>query len=50
MSLDTVHIDLIPSTANVHYILSQVRGKWGKDYTIVANDGLKINDSTATRG
>ena len=48
--LEVAHVELKPSTANVLYIQSYIQKKWGEDYTIVGNDGLKICDSSATRG
>ena len=43
-------MDLKPSTANVLHVQSGVQKKWGDDYVIVSNDGLRICDSSATRG
>ena len=48
--IDNIYINVTPSTANIHYILSEVQEKWGTDYVVVSNDGLKIGDSPATRG
>ena len=47
---ETTYVDLKPSTANVTYIESCIQAKWGDEYIIVGNDGLKICDSSATRG
>jgi hypothetical protein len=44
------YIDLQESTANVENVLSEVRKKWGSSYIIVNNDGLQIEDSSATQG
>ena len=49
-SLEVTYVDLKPSTANVLYVQSCVQKKWGDDYVIVSNDGLRICDSSATRG
>lgn len=48
--MDSIHINLTTSTANVTSINKQVQMKWGIGYMIVSNDGLPIGDSPATRG
>lgn len=47
---EVTYIELTPSNANVDYVQSCVRSKWGEAYVIVSNDGLPIGDSSATRG
>lgn len=49
-ALEVIYVELKPSTANVLYIQSYIQKKWGEDYVIVGNDGVKICDSSATRG
>ena len=48
-SRDQMYIDVMPSTANIDYVQSEVKAKWGADYFVVSNDGLRIGDSAATR-
>ena len=49
-SKNQMFIQLIESTANVGSITTAARENWGVDITIVTGDGLKIDDSPATRG
>ncbi len=48
--IDQMYIDVTPLTANIEYIQSELQAKWGTDYFVVSNDGLRIGDSAATRG
>ena len=45
-----LYIEVHETTANVEYILDEVRARWGASYVIVTNDGLKLEDSPATQG
>lgn len=48
--LEVGYLGISSSTANVYHISEMVKEKWGKDYTLVSNEGLPIGDSTGTRG
>jgi len=41
---------LVESTANVDSNMAAAREEWGTDVVIVTHDGLRIEDSPATRG
>jgi len=41
---------LVESTANVDSITTAAREEWGTDILIVTHDGLRIENSAATRG
>lgn len=49
-ALGVMYVELKPSTANVNYIQSYIQKTWGSQYVIVSNDGLQIQDTSATRG
>ena len=49
-ALEVMYVELKASTANVNYIQSYVQKIWGPQYVIVSNDGLQIQDTSATRG
>ena len=44
------YLELTEATANVEHILGVISSRWGAEYTLVTNDGLEIEDSTATQG
>ena len=46
--LRQLYTDKMESTANIDYILTVVQRRWGEDYTLVTNDGLKLLDSPGT--
>ena len=48
--LGQLFVDITEATANVHYILSVVQKKWGRDYNIVTADGLQLDDCSGTQG
>ena len=43
-------VDVTEATANLHYVSSAVQRKWGQEYTLVTSDGLKVDDSSGTKG
>ena len=43
-------VDVMEATANLHYVSSAVQRKWGQEYTLVTYDGLKVDDSSGTKG
>ena len=43
------YMEVTKATANVEHILGIISW-WGPEYTLVTNDGLQIEDSTATQG
>ena len=43
-------VDVMEATANLHYVSSAVQRKWGQEYTLVTSDGLKVDDSSGTKG
>ena len=49
-SLSQICIELTKSTANVSHMTGAVRKQWGSEYIIVTNDGLEIDDTSATQG
>jgi len=48
--LSQAFIDITDSTANVPFITSVIRSKWGSEYVLVTADGLQIEDSSGTQG
>lgn len=46
----STYIDLTPANANVMYIEGEIQKRWGVEYILVTNDGLRLSDSSATRG
>lgn len=48
--LGQTFVDVNETTSNVDYISNCVQRKWGRDYTLVTSDGLRIEDSTGTQG
>ena len=49
-TLDAMFVDITPGNANQPSILSAVQDEFGRNFTIVGNDGFEIKDATATRG
>ena len=47
---DACFVDITPGNANQPSILSAVQDEFGRNFTIVGNDGFEMKDSTATRG
>ena len=45
-----MHVDLIETTANVEYVLSEVQRRWGDQYVLVTIDGLELEDCEGTKG
>ena len=43
-------IELVESTANVDHILGVIQRKWGTNYIIVTQDGLKLEEGPGTQG
>ena len=43
-------VQIDDKTANVHYLTSVVQAKWGRDYVLVTNDCLPIEDCSGTQG
>ena len=43
-------IELVDGTANLGYISTVIKNKWGEDCVIVTNEGLRLEDSSATQG
>lgn len=44
------HIELKEETANLDFIVTAIRKKWGKEYSLVTSDGIELEDSPATTG
>lgn len=44
------YVEVQESTANVDYIKNNIRRQWGDNYILVTNDGLELEDSSATQG
>ena len=49
-ALNQMYIELHESTANVGFVTDACRKQWGSEYTVVTNDGLEIEDTSATQG
>ena len=49
-AVSQTYVELTEATANVDHILGVISSRWGPEYTLVTNDGLEIEDSTATQG
>ena len=45
-----LYIEITDSTSNIEHVLEKIQNKWGQDYLLVTSDGLKLEDSPATRG
>ena len=45
-----MYVDLTDATANITHIRGKIQEQWGAEYTIVSNEGLEIEDSSATQG
>ena len=43
-------IELVETTANVDHILGVVQRKWGTNFVLVTQDGLKLEDAPGTQG
>ena len=43
-------IELVDSTANIDFILAIARQRWAKEYALVTQDGLRIDNSPVTQG
>jgi len=41
---------IVESTANLEYVVAIVQKRWGSEYVIVTNDGLKVEDLPVTQG
>lgn len=48
--LGQTFVEVNESTANVDFITTCVQRKWGYDYVLVTNDGLRVEDSAGTQG
>ena len=44
------HIELTEETANLRYILETIHKCWGKEFKIVTNDGVELEDSPGIQG
>ena len=47
--LGQTFLEVNESTANVDFITTCIQRKWGYDYVLVTNDGLRIEDSAGTQ-
>ena len=47
---DQLFVDITEETANVNYIMTFVKRKWGERYMLCTSDGLPIEDSSGTQG
>ena len=45
-----LYIEMLENNANIHVVMEAIKNKWGADFIIVTSDGLKLEDSPATRG
>lgn len=45
-----IYVDIIETTANVTYINHVIKQEWGREFTLVSADGLKIEDGSGTQG
>ena len=43
-------VDIIETTAHLHYVSSAIQRKWVSEYILVTSDGLKLDDSSGTQG
>ena len=43
-------VDVTETTPILHYVSSAVQRKWGQEYTLVMSDGLKVDNSSGTKG
>lgn len=44
------YVEVQESTATVEYIRDDIRRKWGDSYILVTNDGLELENCSATQG
>ena len=45
-----IFVNITESTVHTEFILAAIQQKWGSDHFIVTNNGLKIENSSATQG
>ena len=50
LKMGEFYLEIIESTANITFINHAIKERWGKEYVLVSSNGLKIEDSSATRG
>ena len=48
--LGQTFVSMSEATANVMYISSVIKQKWGEDYVLVTSDSLQLEDSSGTQG
>ena len=48
--LGQTYVSVSEATANVRYISSVIKEKWGEDYVLVTSDCLELEDSSGTQG
>ena len=48
--LGQTFVSVTETTANVIYVSSVIRQKWGEEYVLVTSDGLQLEDSGGTQG
>ena len=48
--LGQTFVSVTEATANVMYVSSVIRQKWGEEYVLVTSDGLQVEDSSGTQG
>lgn len=48
--IEQMHLDVSESTANVSYVIKEVRQRWGEDYDLVTIDGLLLEDCKGAQG
>ena len=48
--LGQTFLEIVDSTANLEYVEAIVQKRWGSEYVIITNDGLKLEDSSAMQG
>lgn len=47
---NVVYVEIRESSANIVFILKEVKSKCGSDYIVVTADGLEVKDSSGSRG
>lgn len=48
--LSQMHLDISEKSANVPFVLGEVRKRWGEEYRLVTIDGLELEDCAGIRG
>ena len=49
-TISQMYVEINSENANVVYIEGEIKKKWGEEYSLVTNDGIRLEDHTSTQG